>query len=95
MLDVFVRQINTKTSKPIIIIASTNYKEELSPLFLRIFLECQQVGNLINSDRDKLFKWILNRDSVALDSSLIKKVLDHTASFNYHNYMSLLLLSTK
>lgn len=90
-----MRQINIKTIEPIIIIASTNSKETLSPIFLRLFLQCQQIGDLNKINREKLFKWILKRDSVKLDSTIINKIIDHTSTFHYINYMQLLLLSVK
>jgi len=94
-LDIFIRQINVLTNNPIIIIATANSKEELSPVFLRLFLQSQQVGNLSKTNRKQLLKWILKRDSVALDNIIIKKIIDHTSGFNYINYMTLLLLSVK
>lgn len=94
-MDIFIRQINVKTNNPIIIIASANSKEELSPVFLRLFLQSQQVGNLSKTNREQLLKWILKRDSVTLDNIMIKKIIDHTSGFNYINYMTLLLLSVK
>ncbi|VVC42532.1 Hypothetical protein CINCED_3A000061 [Cinara cedri] len=95
LLDIFMSQIYIKTFKPIIIIASTNSKEEISPIFLRIFLQCQKIGDLNKINREQLFKWILKRDSIILDSTMIKKIIDHTSSFHYINYMTLLLLSAK
>lgn len=95
LLDIFSKQINVKTSKPIVIIASANSKEELSPAFLRLFLQCHQVENLSTTNRDQLLKWILKRDSIPLDDSMISKIVDHTSGFNYMNYMTLLLLSSK
>jgi len=94
-LEIFIRQINVKTNNPIIIIATANSKEELSPVFLRLFLQSQQVGNLSKTNREQLLKWILKRDSLTLDNIMIKKILDHTSGFNYINYMTLLLLSVK
>lgn len=94
-MDVFITQINIKTNKPIVIIATANSKEELSPVFLRLFLQCQQIGNLSKINREQLLKWILKRDSVALDNIMIKKIVDHTSGFNYINYMTLLLLAVK
>lgn len=95
VLDIFIKQINIKTTNPIIIIATCNSKEELSPLFLRLFLKSHQIGNLNKTNREKLLKWILRRDCVTLNSTLIDKIINHTSGFNYSNYMSLLLLSTK
>jgi len=94
-LDIFIRQINVKTNNPIIIIATANSKEELSPVFLRLFLQSQQVGNLSKTNREQLLKWILKRDSTTFDNLMIKKIIDHTSGFNYINYMTLLLLSVK
>lgn len=95
-MDVFSTQINVKTTKPILFIATANSKEELSSIFVRLFLECQQVGRNLNKiNREKLFKWILKRDSVEIDNTLIKKIVDLTSGFNYANYMTLLLQSTK
>ncbi|CAI6357793.1 unnamed protein product [Macrosiphum euphorbiae] len=70
-------------------------REELSPVFLRLFLQSQQVGNLSKINREQLLKWILKRDSVALDNIMIKTIVDHTSGFNYTNYMTLLLLAVK
>lgn len=95
LLNIFIKQINIKTAYPIIIIATAHSKEELSPFFLRLFLQCQQVGNLNRINRENLLKWILKRDSVALDITMIEKIVDHTSSFNYNNYLTLLLLATK
>lgn len=96
MLDVFSAQINVETTEPILFIATANSKEELSSIFVRLFLECQQVGkNLNKMNREKLFKWILKRDSVEIDNTLIRKIVDLTSGFNYANYMTLLLQSTK
>ncbi|XP_025198028.1 peroxisomal biogenesis factor 6 [Melanaphis sacchari] len=95
ILDIFISQINVETKNPIIIIATANSKEELSPVFLRLFLQCQQVGNLNRTNREQLLKWILRRDSIALNNNMIKKIIDHTSSFNYINYMTLLLLAAK
>lgn len=80
---------------PIIIIATANSKEDLSPVFLRLFLQCQQVGNLSKTNREHLLKWILKRDSIVLDNKIIKQILDHTSGFNYTNYMTMLLLAVK
>lgn len=95
LLDIFIRQINIKSAHPIVIIATTNSIENLSPVFLRIFLKCQQIGNLNKINREELFKWILKRDSITLDSTTIKNVVEHTSGFNYMDFMTLLLLSTK
>lgn len=95
ILDIFISQINVKTNNPIIIIATANSKEELSSVFLRLFLESQQVGNSSKTNREQLLKWILKRDSVALDNKMIKTIVDHTSGFNYKNYMTLLLLAVK
>ncbi|XP_060857550.1 peroxisomal ATPase PEX6 [Metopolophium dirhodum] len=95
ILDIFIRQINVKTNNPIIIIATANSREELSPVFLRLFLQSQEVGNLSKINREQLLKWILKRDSVALDNIMIKTIVDHTSGFNYTNYMTLLLLAVK
>lgn len=90
-----MKQINIKTTEPIIIVATTTSKEELSPGFLRLFLQSQEIGNLNKMERENLFKWILKRDSIELDCSMIKKVINHTSGFNYKNYTKLLLLSSK
>lgn len=95
LLDIFSKQINVKTSKPIVIIATANSKEELSPVFLRLFMQCHKVGNLSKVNREQLLKWILKRDSIAIDDTMITTILDHTSGFNYMNYMTLLLLSSK
>lgn len=95
IIDVFINQINIKTTEPILIIATANTIKELSPLFLRLFLQCQEVGNLNKIDREKLLKWILRRNCVDLDNTMIKNVIDHTAGFSYMNYMTLLLWSAK
>lgn len=96
ILDVLSTQLNVKTTKPIVFIATANSKEELSPIFVRLFLECQQLGgNLTRMNREKLFKWILKRDSVEIDKTLITKIVDLTSGFNYTNYMTLLLQSIK
>lgn len=95
LLDIFIRQINIKSKHPVVIIATTNSIENLSPVFLRIFLKCQQVGNLSKINREELFKWMLKRDSITLDSTTIKNVVELTSGFNYMNFMTLLLLSTK
>jgi len=94
-LDIFTSQINVNTAKPIIIIATTNSIEEFSPGFLRLFLQCRQVENLCNKNREKLLRWILKRDCVALENTMIEKIFNHTSGFNYMNYMTLLLLSAK
>lgn len=90
-----MKQIHVQTIQPIIIIASTDSKIELNPIFLRLFLQCHRVGNLNKTNREQLFKWMLKRDSVKLDNTLIKKIIEQTSSFNYMNYMTLLMLSTK
>ncbi|XP_060844894.1 peroxisomal ATPase PEX6 [Rhopalosiphum padi] len=95
ILDIFIRQINVETKNPIIIIATANSKEELSPVFLRLFLQCQQVGSLSKTNREQLLKWILKRDSIELDNKMINQIVDHTSGFNYINYMTLLLLAVK
>lgn len=95
LLDVFIKQINVKTTYPIVIIATAHSKEELSPFFLRLFLQCHQVGNLNRINREKLLKWILKRDSVALDITMIEQIVENTSSFNYRNYQTLLLLASK
>lgn len=95
LLDIFIKQINIKTAHPIVIIATTNSIENLSPVFLRIFLKCQQIENLSKINREELLKWILKRDSIALDSTTIKYVVENTSGFNYMNFITLLLLSTK
>lgn len=95
LVDVFIRQINLKTPEPIVIIASTSSKEELSPVFLRLFLQCLEIGKLNKTNGEKLLKWILKRESVELDNNLIKTVINHTSGFNYKNYLELLLLSAK
>jgi len=94
-LDIFIKQIYVKTTNPIIIIATANSKEDLSPVFLRLFLQYQQVGNLSKTNREQLLKWILKRESIALDNKIIKQIVDHTSSFNYTNYMTMLLLAVK
>lgn len=94
ILDIFIRQIYVETKNPIIIIATANSKD-LSPVFLRLFLQCQQVGNLSKTNREQLLKWILKRDSIALDNKIIKQIVDHTSGFNYTNYMTMLLLAVK
>lgn len=90
-----MNQIHAQTIHPIIVIASTNSKVELSSIFLRLFLQCHRVGNLNKTNREQLFKWMLKRDSVKLDSTMINKIIDNTSNFNYMNYMTLLMLSTK
>lgn len=95
LLDIFIRQINIKTTHPIVIIATTNSIENLSPVFLRIFLKCQQFESLSKINREELLKWILKRDSIALDSTIIKFVVENTSGFNYMNFITLLLLSIK
>ncbi|KAF0763210.1 peroxisomal biogenesis factor 6 isoform X1 [Aphis craccivora] len=95
ILDIFIKQIYVKTKNPIIIIATANSKEDLSPVFLRLFLQCQQVGNLSKTNREQLLKWILKRDSIALDNKIIKQIVEHTSGFHYTNYMTMLLLAVK
>lgn len=95
LVDVFIRQINLITTEPIVIIASTSSKEELSPVFLRLFLQCLEIGKLNKTNGEKLFKWILQRESVELDNTILKTVINHTSGFNYKNYLELLLLSAK
>ncbi|KAE9525240.1 hypothetical protein AGLY_014308 [Aphis glycines] len=95
ILDIFIRQIYVETKNPIIIIATANSKEDISPVFLRLFLQCQQVGNLSKTNREQLLKWILKRDSIALDNKIVKQIVDHTSGFNYTNYMTMLLLAVK
>lgn len=94
-MDIFIKQIYVKTKNPIIIIATANSKEDLSPVFLRLFLQCQQVGNLSKTNREQLLKWILKRDSIALDNKIIKQIVEHTSGFHYTNYMTMLLLAVK
>jgi len=95
LVDVFIRQINLITTEPIVIIASTSSKEELSPVFLRLFLQCLEIGKLNKTNGEKLLKWILQRESVELDNTILKTVINHTSGFNYKNYLELLLLSAK
>lgn len=95
ILNIFTNQLKVKTAKPIIIIATTNSIEEFSPVLLRLFLQHRQVENLSYINREKLLRWILKRDCVALENTMIEKILNHTSGFNYMNYMTLLLLSTK
>lgn len=95
LLDIFTKQINTNTTKPIVIICTANSKEELSPIFLRLFLQCQEVGNLNKITREQLLKWILKRDSIAIESTIINKIIEHTSGFNYINYITLLMLAAK
>lgn len=94
-MSIFTRQIQIKTAEPIIIIGTANSKEQLSPVFLRLFLQCQEVGNLIKNNREQLLKWLLKRDSIALDSTMINKILENTSGFNYMGYTTLLLLAAK
>lgn len=95
LLEIFIKEINIKAEKPIIIMATTNFKDELSPVLLRLFLKIQQIGNLSKPNREQLLKWILKRDSVTIKSDMIKKIIDHTTGFNYINYITLLLFAAK
>lgn len=90
-----MKQLSIKTVEPIVIVASTTSKEELSPGFLRLFLQSQEIGSLNKNERKDLFKWILQKNSIAIDSSVIKNVIDHTSGYNYKNFTRLLLLSSK
>lgn len=96
LVDVFTKQIhNIMTTELIVIIASTSSKEELSPVFLRLFLQCLEIQKLNKNDGEKLLKWILKKESMKSDNTLVKTVMNHTSGYNYKNYLELLLLSTK
>lgn len=75
--------------------ATTNFKNDLSPVLLRLFLKVQQIDNLSKTNREQLLKWILKRDSVIIKNSTIKKIIDHTTGYNYMNYVTLLLIAAK
>ncbi|XP_050438295.1 uncharacterized protein LOC126844272 [Adelges cooleyi] len=95
VINILSKQIQIKTTKPIIIVGTTNSKEKLSPSFLRLFLQTQEIASLDKINCEKLLKWILKKESVVMDTRLINKIVDQTSGYNYSDYMTMLLIASK
>ncbi|XP_050530872.1 peroxisomal biogenesis factor 6 isoform X2 [Daktulosphaira vitifoliae] len=93
--NILEKQMQIKTTKPIIIIGTTNLKEKLSPSFLRLFLQVLEIKNLNKISREKLLKWMLKNESIDIETCLFNKIIELTSGYNYSNYLNMILIATK